>query len=181
MVISFINGKRVLLRTLEAKDLDGNYVKWFNDGEVCRYNSHHVFPYYRQDALQYIKNVNKAKKDLVLAIVAKRSGTHIGNISLQKIDYLSRSAELAIIIGEKKFWGKGYGKEAAGLLIEHGFSQMNLHRIYCGTTADNIGMQRLALSVGMKKEGRRREAAFKAGRYLGIVEYGLLKKEWKGV
>ena len=56
---------------------------------------------------------------------------------------------------------------------------MNLHRIYCGTSSENIPMQELALSVGMKKEGRRRQAAFKAGRYLDIIEYGLLKKEFK--
>jgi RimJ/RimL family protein N-acetyltransferase len=56
---------------------------------------------------------------------------------------------------------------------------MNLHRIYCATTADNVAMQNLAISVGMKKEGRRREAAFKDNRYIDVMEYGLLRNKMK--
>jgi RimJ/RimL family protein N-acetyltransferase len=85
---------------------------------------------------------------------------------------------VSIVLGDKDYWGKGYAKEAMQLLLEHGFFQMNLHRICCGTAADNVTMQNLAISVGMKKEGRRREAAFKTGSYVDIIEYGLLKREY---
>lgn len=174
----FIEGRRIHLRVLQPSDVDGNYINWFNDAEVCRYNSHHVYPYTKSDAQEYIEKVRKAKDVLVLAIVTK-GGCHIGNVSLQKISLVNRSAEFAIIIGEQKFWGKGFAKEASRLLIEHGFKQMNLNRIYCGTSADNVPMQELARSLGMKREGRRRQAMFKSSRYVDIVEFGLLKREFK--
>ena len=174
---AFIVGKKVILRTLCLKDADGPYVSWFNDEIACRYNQHHVFAYYKRQAQEYIRKAGTSRDELVLAIMTKNGRRHIGNIALQKIDPISRNAQFSIILGDKNYWGKGYAKEAMLLIIKHGFSQMGLHRIYCGTTADNIAMQNLALSVGMKEEGRRREAAFKAGRYTDIIEYGLLRKE----
>jgi RimJ/RimL family protein N-acetyltransferase len=38
----------------------------------------------------------------------------------------------------------------------------------------NEGMMKLAVKLGMKKEGLRKEAIFKAGQYIDIVEYGLI-------
>ena len=49
---------------------------------------------------------------IILAIVERETLKHIGNISLQKIDLIFRTAEFAIIIGERNIWKKGYGKEA---------------------------------------------------------------------
>lgn len=174
----FLSGKSIYLRPLEEKDIEGNYVKWLNDPEVCRYNSHHVFPYTYEGARDYIKTVSKSPSAVVLAIVLKENDIHIGNISLQDINYINRSAEFAIIIGEKKYWGMGYSKEAARLIVAHGFQELNLHRVYCGTSAKNIPMQKLAVFLGMKEEGLRREAMFKHKRFVDIMEYGLLSREF---
>lgn len=80
--------------------------------------------------------------------------------------------------GDKTCWGKGYGKEAARLICEHGFQALNLHRISCGTLDNNTAMSKLAESLGMVEEGRRRQAAYKHGRYVDIIEYGVLKSEY---
>ena len=80
----------------------------------------------------------------VFAIVTKEKGSHIGNISLQNIDYVDRSAELAIIIGDKRYWGKGIGLEAWKLMMNYGFLVLNLHRLYCGCANKNLGMRRIA-------------------------------------
>jgi RimJ/RimL family protein N-acetyltransferase len=54
---------------------------------------------------------------------------------------------------------------------------INLHRIYCGTSSENIGMQKLANKLGMIKEGQRKDALFKNGKYLDVIEYGIIVKE----
>lgn len=180
MTKPFLEGKIINLRPLTLADADGNYLNWLNDGEVCKYNSHHAYPYGRELAIKYVEDKQASKQDLVLAIVTKtKRPKHIGNIALQNIDYISRSAEYAIIIGEKEYWGKGIAKEASLLILRHGFKALNLHRIYCGTSAKNIGMQKLASSLGMKKEGRRKEALYKSGEYADIIEYGLLRKNFR--
>lgn len=175
----FLSGARIYLRNLERSDVDGNYGYWLNDPEVCRFNAHHRFPYAKDDLTDYIEGLRGAHDRLVLAIIDREGDQHVGNISLQSIDPLERSAEFAIVIGEKTAWGKGFSKEAARLIIGHGFTELNLHRIYCGTSADNLPMQKLALSMGFSLEGRRREALYKSGAYRDILEYGLLRWEWQ--
>jgi [ribosomal protein S5]-alanine N-acetyltransferase len=175
----FLSGKRLILRSLVDSDSRGPYVTWFNDAAVCRGNSHHVFPFTRETALQYIRQVAEARDALVLAVVLRDRNRHIGNIALQHIHPVYHSAEFAIILGDRRAWGRGYGHEAGRLLCDHGFSALNLHRIACATFEGNAAMRQLALSLGMKEEGRRRQAAFKQGRYVDVVEFGVLKVEYK--
>jgi [ribosomal protein S5]-alanine N-acetyltransferase len=177
-VRSFLRGPRVHLRALVEADVEGEYPHWFNDEEVCRGNSHHVFPYTRAAALEYVRQVGSRRDDLVLAVALNEDGRHIGNIALAGIHPLYRTAELSIVMGDRTIWGNGYSKEAGHLLVAHGFAALNLHRIGCGTFADNIAMQRLARALGMKEEGRRREAAFKDGRYVDVLEYGVLAADY---
>lgn len=179
MKTPFLVGNRVYLRALCPEDLDGHYMSWLNDAEVCRYNSHHRFPYTRSQAEHYVSTVAASRENLVLAVVTKAKDLHIGNIALQNVDAISRSAEFAVLLGDKKYWGRGFGAEAAVLLIRHGFEALNLHRIYCGTFAPNEGMRRLAGALGFAQEGQRREAFFKNGAFVDIIEYGLLRGEFE--
>jgi RimJ/RimL family protein N-acetyltransferase len=176
-MIPFLVGERLFLRALTTDDADGDYLTWFNDEAVCAQNAHHVYPYSREEAYDYIATVNADRAQLVLAIIA--DGNHIGNIALQDIHPQYHSANFAIVIGNKDYWHKGYGKEAARLIIAHGFNSLNLHRISCATFSNNVGMQALAESLGFKVEGYRRETAYKSGGYLDVIEYGLLQAEWK--
>jgi RimJ/RimL family protein N-acetyltransferase len=177
--ISFLEGERIYLRPLVESDAEGPYPSWFNDEEVCRGNSHHVFPYAAEAALAYIRQAAQSPDNLILAIIRREDERHIGNIALQGIHTVYRSAELSIVIGDKSAWRKGYAREAMRLLCDHGFGALNLNRIACGTFEDNQGMKRLALAVGMQEEGRRRQAAFKQGRYVDVIEYGVLKSDYE--
>lgn len=175
----FLAGPRIYLRNLEAGDVEGNYGYWLNDPEVCRFNAHHRFPYAKVDLAGYIAGLCGAHDRLVLAIVEREGDQHVGNISLQSIDPVERSAEFAIVIGEKSAWGQGFSKEAARLILDHGFGALNLNRVYCGTSSENLPMQKLALAMGFVQEGRRREALYKDYRYWDVLEYGLLRQEWQ--
>jgi len=175
----FLIGNKIYLREIEPADLNENYQQWFNDEEVCQFNSHHRFPNYKQDMDNYYNTIIKSKNNLILAIILKKTDKHIGNISLQSIDFINRSAEFAIIIGDKSSWGKGVGGEAVDLVINHGFGQLNLNRIYCGTSRENIGMQRLAEKFGFKKEGIFRQAFFKNDQYHDTIIYGLTRDRYE--
>lgn len=174
----FLSSDRLGLRPLEPRDADGAYPGWLNDAEVARFNSHHTFPYDREQALAYIQRVRGSRSELVLAIVDKASEKHVGNVALQAIHPIYRSAEFSIMIGDRAFWGQGVGAEAGKLLLGHGFDALGLHRVACGTTSDNEGMKRLAGKLGMREEGRRRAAAWKRGAWVDVVEFGVLAEEF---
>lgn len=175
----FLEGKKVYLRAMEESDLNDNYLQWFNDEEVCRYNRHAIFPNNAEKMRDYYASVQNSSSTVVLAIIDKKSDRHIGNASIQNIDWVSRVFEFAMIIGDKKFWSKGYGFEVAVLMISYGFERLNLNKCHSGTMEGNDNMLRLFEKLGMKKEGIRRSAMFKWNQYFDIIEYGVLKKEWK--
>ena len=175
--IVFLRGPRIHLRALTENDLTVEYLQWLNDEEVCRHNSHAIFPNTQQKMKNYFDGLD-SQREVVLAIIDVGTGKHIGNISLQGINWVAKNAEFAILLGDKEYWGKGYGEEAAKLIIGYGFERLNLHRIYCGTMEGNEGMKKLALKLNMTQEGVRRQAIYKHGKYFDIVEYGLLKEEY---
>lgn len=176
--LPFLRGRRVVLRPLRRQDAFGPYAEWFNDEVVCSGNGHHRFPYSREEALQYIAQAHCNERELILAIARSSDGRHIGNVAIKKIDPVARCGEFAIVIGDRSCWGKGYSKEAAELLLRHAFEALNLNRVSCGTFETNLPMKRLAGFLGMREEGRRRQAAFKQNRYVDVIEYGLLKNEF---
>jgi [ribosomal protein S5]-alanine N-acetyltransferase len=179
MTGAFLNSERLYLRSLVESDADGPYANWFNDAEVCAGNSHHVRPFTTEAALNYIRHARQTNDSLILAIVLRDGDKHIGNIALDSINRVYRTAEFSIVIGDKSAWDNGYSKEAARLVCDHGFAAMNLNRIGCGTFEDNEPMKKLAKYLGMREEGRRRQAVFKRGRYIDIIEFGVLKSEYE--
>jgi RimJ/RimL family protein N-acetyltransferase len=176
----FLVGERVYLRGLEASDVEGQYPSWLNDEILTQYLEHHVFPYFKASALDYIDGLRHRRDILMLAIIDKTSDKHIGNITLSSISTLHQSAEFTLLLGDQNSHGKGLAKEASLLLLTHGFHTMNLNRIWCGTMQTNIAMQRLALSLGMVQEGIKRQEVYKNGRYNDTIQYSLLKEEFKG-
>lgn len=174
----FLKSQRIGLRPLQPEDARSPYVDWLNDPDVCDGNDHHRLPYGIDRARDYIAAAGASRADLILAIEMLDSGAHIGNIALQNINFIHRSAEFSILIGNREFWGTGCGIEAGTLLVRHGFQELNLQRIGCGTPSYNEGMIKLALALGMKEEGRRRSAFFKHGEYHDLIEFGVLASEF---
>lgn len=170
----FLKGDSIVLRMLREEDIYGSYARWLNDAEVTLYNSHGRFPMSIEKLRDFVQNAYASNSSLVLAVCDIQSGSHIGNISLQSISWVDRSAEIAFLLGEKEFWGKGVMLEAGRIMIRHAFEVLNLHRIHCGTSSENIGMQKLAEKLGMNLEGVRKHAHFKNGIYLDVFEYGIL-------
>lgn len=179
MICPFLIGETIYLRLLTEEDCKGNYPSWLNDPEVCAGNRHHVYPYDASQALEYIRGIRGDKTCLVLAICLQENKAHVGNISLSAIHPVYRSGDLSILIGDRSAWNRGVGREAAGLLIEHGFGTLNLNRISCGTFESNEGMIKLAQSLNMKQEGRLRQAAFKNNQYLDVLLFSILREEYE--
>jgi RimJ/RimL family protein N-acetyltransferase len=177
----FIEGPRLILRGLIESDAQGPYPAWLNNAETCRGNAHHVRPFDEAEAMDFIRAVRRDTSQLVLAITLRDEGRHIGNIALQAIHPVFRRADLSILLGDASVHGKGYGLEASRLICRHGFDALSLNRIQCGTYAENQAMIGLAKALGMREEGRRREAAWKDGRYVDVLEFGMLHSEFRAI
>lgn len=87
---------------------------------------------------------------------------------------------MIIDIGEKEYWGSGYGFEAVNVLLTYAFLEQNIHRISLNVFAFNERAIRLYERIGFQQEGRSREAIFRDGRYHDIIQMGLLQTEFIG-
>ena len=111
------------------------------------------------------------------AIYAK--GTFVGACGLHSHRDIYRSWEFRIFKAPTE--SKGVGAECTRLVTEYAFERLNAHRVWGGTHADNIAMQKCFLKAGYKEEGRLREELYCFGKYADAVRYGILETEWKSL
>ncbi len=171
-----IKGEKVRLRAIERGDIPV-FVRWFNDPEVLQYLSLYM-PMSAAEEERWFERQLDAQDRKVLAIETAE-GVHIGNIGLHDIDWKNRQAELGIAIGEKAYWGLGYGSDAIRTLLRFAFAEMNLHRIYLRVFDDNKRAIHCYEKCSFKLEGRLRECVYKDGQYHDQLLMSILQDEFR--
>lgn len=178
-----LRGKNALLRPVKRSDVS-YFLKWFNDPEVTQYLELYL-PMTEMSEEKFIEELGttRARSDIILVIEAIEgtSSKPIGNCGLHEINSKDHKAVFGIVIGEKDYWSKTYGTEAARLMINYGFQQLNLHRISSSAFSFNERSIEFHKKVGFREEGRLREAIFKNGQYHDLMLFGILGEEWKGL
>jgi RimJ/RimL family protein N-acetyltransferase len=181
--IQMLKGKSVLLRPVRRSDIS-YFLKWFNDPEVIQYLELYL-PMTEMYEEKFIEELGttRAKSDVILVIEAIEGASTrpIGNCGLHDINPKDHKAIFGIVVGEKDYWSKAYGTEAARLMINYGFQQLNLHRISSSAFGFNERSIKFHKKVGFREEGRLRQAIFKNGEYHDLVLFGILREEWRGL
>ena len=173
----FLIGEQVYFRALEETDAP-NYVRWLNDPEINRTLAAGNFPLNLPREQEYIRKLYTDQNGLNLAMALKEDDRHIGSAGLHGIRQVHRAATLGIVIGEKDCWGKGYGTEAARLMVRHGFQTLNLNRISLNVYDFNPRGIRAYEKAGFKREGVLRQEAYAEGAYHDVIVMGILREEW---
>lgn len=127
---------------------------------------------------EWYENYLKRRATAVRCAIVEESDSNsiIGLISLINIDYINRSAELHIFIGDKKNRGKGIGTFAVNAMIEHGFNNLNLRRIELEVLEDNAIAVHTYEKCGFIREGLKRSAIFKNGKYVSVIIMAKIKE-----
>ena len=139
------------MEPFSEKHLSEKYVGWFNNPVVCQFNRHGKGDYSIEKARQYLAEVKKSENTIVFAIWRRGVEEHLGNISINDIDWDHRSGEISILIGERQHWGKGFGHEAVDLAVKYGFNELKLQRLWVEMTMTNVGMINIAKNLGFNE------------------------------
>jgi len=175
-----LKGKKVCLRPVKRADID-HFLKWFNDQEVLRYLALYL-PMNEICEENWIEEISTSKNSVFYVIEAIGNNMQkkpIGCCGLHNMNAKDQCAEFGIAIGETTHWNCGYGTQAAGLLIDYGFLELNLHRISSGVYGFNERSIAMHEKAGFIKEGISREAIYKNGRFWDKINYGILKDDWE--
>jgi RimJ/RimL family protein N-acetyltransferase len=178
----FLVGQHVYLRPHQPSDVDTDWYQWFNDADVTRFMYKGTFPNTREQQAAFYADVERrqaARTHLQLAVVHRETDTFMGVISLAKIDWVNRAAEIGLVIGRAEFRGRRSGLECMALLVHHGFATLNLNRIYA---EQHVGLERwknaLVRYLAFEEEGILRQAMFKDGGYDDMVAVSVLAGDW---
>ncbi len=115
-----------------------------------------------------------------LAIVLKSNNQLIGNCGI-RMD-TANAFEGDVGFGyelDPKHWDRGYATEAAHAMVDFGFTNFGLHRVWSWCIADNLGSAHVLEKLGMRREGHLRENEFYKGRWWDTLMYGILVDEWQ--
>ena len=187
---AFLAGSRIFLRPLEREDLIGNMRRWANDPEITGFMSMGTFPN-TVEGLEYeyaqlvadrhtagLLQNPQSPSNLVFAVITRDGNQHVGNVGLYSLNWIMRTAEVRVLLGEKEFRGRGYAGEAYRLVIEYAFDRLNMRRLHAGARVDNVASIVVLKKLGFVEEGRRREAFYRNEQAYDVIELGLLRREF---
>ena len=173
-----ILGEKVALGPLR-RDLLPLYERWINDFEVTVTLGAQMRPMTHEAEEAWYQRAAQGEGSVSFTIYERSTLRPIGNTGLHNIDHLHRTAEFGILIGEKDCWDKGYGTEVTTLMLDYGFTCLNLHNIILSVDSGNQRGIRAYTRAGFKVIGRRREARRRGGRTTDTIFMDCLASEFQ--
>lgn len=115
---------------------------------------------------------------LWLAIEEQGTGALIGSVSLTWTSQEHAQGEIGYTLNPDH-QGHGYASEAVRAIMEYGFREIDLHRIF-GTCDDrNERSMRLLKRIGMRREAHFLEMEHVKGEWTSQLVYAILRREWE--
>ena len=171
-------GEKVRLREYKKEDIvpAQNYI---NNPEVKRLlNPGIPFPTTLADEEKWIESLSATKDVYSFAIETLEDNKYIGGCGINSIDWKNSVAVVGIFIGDKQYWGKGYGTDSMKTLIKFIFEQMNVNKIRLNVFSFNERAIKSYKKCGFKIEGTLRQELYRDGKYYDDILMGILREEW---
>lgn len=157
-----ILGQKTKLRPLEERDLDQR-AKWVSDPEIAKLmgvieEPERILTYddWRQIVRRWFDQRRKSGSFYLYAI-EDDSGKLIGDIDLQLVSSTDRMGWLTIEIGEKDYWGKGYGTDAVSALLRYAFRHLGIRQIRLNVKKSNVRAIGCYQKCGFMKEAEQED------------------------
>lgn len=167
--------KNIHLKKITKKDLPV-IIEWRNKEGIRDYNTQFMLLNLitQEKWFDQIKKINNRK----MFLINYKNQKSIGICGLINLDLQNHNAEIAIIIGERKFQGKGLGKETLINLLNYGFQKLNLHRISADVFEFNVTSQKIFEALDFQYEYSARQKLWRRGKWWDVLTYSILKEEF---
>ena len=141
-----VEGDRLFLRTLLPEDVSESYAAWLNDPVVNAYLETRSVT--DSELREYVQKKNESDSAMLFGIFWKGSWEHIGNVKLEPVDFEKGTAIMGILIGNKRYWGKGIGTEVTNLITNFTFDHLGVHEVHLGVIAEHASAIRVYEKCG---------------------------------
>ena len=173
-----LRAERIWLRTLERSDMP-LFREWLNDADVAETMSG-VKPWGvgRAERFGEENEAEQGKTAWRFVICLRGTDEPIGVISLDEVNLFHGHGQLGLLIGERSRWDQGYGTEASPIILDFGFGELRLERIFLYVMSSNARGRRTYEKVGFRHEGTLRHMQFRHGRFVDWELMSILRDEW---
>jgi len=175
-----LEGQLVRLSFADTDEVIRAWSKWDSDSEFKRLLDDQ--PPRLTSPAQHRRELEEETRDnksFFFAVRPLNFDLKIGFTALW-VNWLHRDAYVAIGIGERIYWGKGYGTDAMRITLRYAFEELNLHRVTLTVWGVNERAIRSYINAGFRVEGRLRETMRRDGRRMDMLAMGILKSEFLG-
>jgi len=157
--------------------------KWTHDASFLRlYDPEPARP---MSAAIVKKRYEKLEKDMEddkdfyhFMIRAREDDRLMGKAMIHRIEWTNGNCAIRLGIGSPDDRRKGFGAQAAHMLLRFAFSELNMFRVSAYIPEYNEGGLALAKKFGFVEEVRRRKSMERDARRWDLIVFGLLKDEW---
>ncbi len=147
-------GRRVILRRKHVSDAGDDYA-WRTDQELASYDAAPILRMTFQDFVTTLRTqLLAADPSRCSYAIEDESGHHIGNVMYYNLREGRQEAELGITIGDRRYWGRGYGSDAVRALIGLMFREKGVRRVFLHTLDWNARAQRCFENAGFMPCGK---------------------------
>ena len=172
------HGEKIILAPVQREYLP-QYVEWLNDWEISRNLAPGIpFMMNLEDETRWFESRHNDDKNQLFAILAQPENKLIGNCGLHNFDWKNRVCVFGIFIGDKNYWSKGYGSDAARTLVRYAFEQLGINRVELEVYAFNPRAIRAYEKAGFIRDGVRRQAMYRDGIFHDIYLMSILRQDW---
>jgi len=177
---SLFEGERVRLAAIDPATDAEIVARWSRDSEYWRLIS--PAPARPRTAQVVRQNLEEepSPTGFEFAIRSLAEDRLLGEVGLWADGWAHGHAWLGIHIGERDYWGKGYGTDAIRLILRYGFTELGLRRVSLSALAANARAIRAYEKAGFVVEGRTRRTTRYDGQWLDDVFMGILREGWLG-
>ena len=166
----------IKIRQIEEKDTP-KILKWRNADHIMS-----VFidrnPLTEEVHKNWLENYVKTGKVAQYIVYDDESSIDFGSVYLRDIDKRNKKAEFGIFLGEKEYIGHGYGSAATKQLIDIGFNELGLNKIYARILDYNKASYGMFMKLGFTQDARLREDVIIDGKPVDVYLVSVLKEEW---
>ncbi len=172
-----IDGELVSLGPLDRSMLP-LFQRWINDFNVQHRVGLAPGPMTREAEERWYESTTNSN-GAAFAIYERATMTLVGSTNLHAMDHRHGTATFGIMIGEPTARGKGYGTEAASLMLDYAFTILDLHSVNLTVAGFNHAAQAAYRKAGFRECGRLRDHIRFAGKWWDQVWMDCLAHEFK--
>lgn len=172
-----LKGKKIYLRLLEKDGLQKR-VEWINDPDIQK-TLNYDYPSSLARTEKWFDKIvmNLSRRDFEVYTI--EDDEYIGFCGLMNIQMPVMKAELYAVIGNKDYWRGGYGTDIYRTLVNYGFLELGLNKIYGYQLTHNEGAHRVVEKLGWKRDGLLRQDLYSHGKIVDRYIVSILREDWK--